>query len=340
MNFLNSETIYYNSSFRRIVPTTLLAFLRSLNGLTVIDISGKNNKKCRVVTTLIHGNEPSGLIACHQWLKSDHIPATNIRIIICNPEAAKTQPFFTNRYVEHSDDLNRFFSTSSENQSPVAIRAHKIISLVKEVSPEAIVDLHNTSGTSPSFSVSTSEQEQYLRLAQLFTTSLILTQISVGAIMEQSFACPIVTIECGGANENAAHRLAYDGLCHFFNQTALFDEQVTHIKIYRHPMRVELIGDASVGFSQHKLPTTDMTLRSDIEELNRELTPKSEFIGWCEADEPFPFTVFDHNGIDRAEMFFEKRNNCLFTRKEMQLFMITTIPEIATKDCLFYVTLT
>ncbi len=338
MSFLNPEIDYFDQNCPSQIPPTLLGFLKSLRGLTVFDIKGKDSSRYRVVTTLIHGNEPSGLIACHLWLQCKEIPATNIRIIICNPEAAKTKPFFTNRYVEHSDDLNRFFSEKESNPSPVAERARQIVSLVKEVSPEAIIDLHNTSGASPAFSVSVAEEKKHLKLVELFTDSLILTQLHVGAIMEQSFDAPIITIECGGGNDNSSHRVASSGLHQFFNKVDLFNDREHNVKIRRHPMRVELVDDTSVGFSHHRLATTDITLRADIEELNRSITPKGEFLGWCAPNEPLQIEAVNDHGINQIESLFENRNGCLFTLKEMHLFMVTTVPEIATKDCLFYTT--
>ena len=343
MSFLNPEIKFCAEKERKTIPETLLDFLRSLNGLTVFDIDGEDTSRCRVVTTLIHGNEPSGLIACHLWLKSLLVPATNLRIIICNPEAAKTKPFFTNRYVEHSEDLNRFFGNINihTNQTVLSVRerANKITQLINDISPEAVVDLHNTSGVSPAFAVSVSENRKYLKLAELFTNRLILTELHVGAIMEQEFNAPIVTIECGGANDNSSHQVASNGLHKFFSQSNLFDSVSTAVDILRKPIRIELSDDASVGFSNHRLATTDITLRSDIESLNQDLTPQDEFIGWCAPNQALLFEAIDIDGSNKIDELFENRNGCLFTRKQMQLFMVTTVPEIATRDCLFYTTL-
>ncbi|MEY8214075.1 MAG: hypothetical protein RPR97_06265, partial [Colwellia sp.] len=64
-------------------------FLLSMTGPTVIDITGKNKNKCRVINTLLQGNEPSGLIAIHRWLTTRDeklLPKTNLRFIICSVE--------------------------------------------------------------------------------------------------------------------------------------------------------------------------------------------------------------------------------------------------------------
>lgn len=339
MTHLHDEVYKLDADQLAQLPKRALPFLKSLKGLTVIDVKGKDSSRCRVVTTLIHGNEPSGFIACHLWLLSQEIPATNIRVIFCNPEAAQTKPYFTNRYVENSEDLNRFFNKNRSKSSAVSLRAERIMALINEVSPEAIVDLHNTSGNSPAFAVSVSESQAHKQLVKLFTESLILTQLNVGAVMEQNFSAPIVTIECGGATENSSHEVAASGLYHFFNLDNLFVSDVSSLQVRRHPIRIELTDDASVGFAHHRLSTTDITLRADIESLNRDLTPKEEFIGWCEPDEPLVIQAIDDQGLNQIENFFENRNGCIFTKVELQLFMVTTVPEIATRDCLFYTTL-
>ncbi|MCW8879958.1 MAG: succinylglutamate desuccinylase/aspartoacylase family protein [Kangiellaceae bacterium] len=339
MSLLNSETTYLNDDFRSQIEPTALGFLRQLNGLTIFDIKGEDQSRTRVVTTLIHGNEPSGFIACHLWLRSQTVPATNLRIIICNPEAARAKPIFTNRYVANDQDLNRFFKASEEDQSEVANRARAIAKAVAEVSPEAVLDLHNTSGASPAFGVAVAEDDNTLDLVSLFTDKLILTGLHVGAIMEMDFNCPIATVECGGASEIYSHQVATDGLHEFFTRKNIFDRHANRVQVHRHPIRVELVGDASVGFSHHRLPTNDITLRADVEQLNRQLTPSEEFLGWFDQSSPLPLKAIDEKGEEQIHNLIEAKNGCLFAKQQLQLFMVTTITEIATNDCLFYATL-
>ena len=64
---LSDAVTYLDDSFRQQIKPTALEFLRQLDGLTVFDIKGKDSSRTRVLTTLIHGNEPSGFIASHLW---------------------------------------------------------------------------------------------------------------------------------------------------------------------------------------------------------------------------------------------------------------------------------
>ncbi|WP_444995479.1 hypothetical protein [Aliikangiella sp. IMCC44359] len=338
MSLLSANPSYFDDNFRKQIKPTALGFLRQLSGLSIFDIKGKDTSRTRVVTTLIHGNEPSGFIASHLWLLSDSQPETNIRLIICNPEAAKNKPIFSHRYIANSEDLNRYFSASISDSSEVAIRASQIMQAINEVKPEAIVDLHNTSGSSPAFAVAVNECEKTLALASLFTNKIILTGLSVGALMEQSFNAPIITLECGGASEIYSHQVATDGLYNYFTRANLFLGEEHNILVHRHPIRVELVADASVGFSHNRLPTTDITLRADVEQLNKDITPAGEFLGWYDVKQGLPLQAIDEQGNEQIHQLIETKNGCFFTRQTMQLFMVTTILEIATRDCLFYAT--
>ncbi len=335
---LNPEERYFDESFCGQIEPTVLGFLNQLTGLSIFDIKGIDQTRTRVITTLIHGNEPSGFIACHQWLVSQQKPATNIRIIICNPEAAKTKPKFSHRYLFHSEDLNRYFASDENNLTEVSIRAKKIKKAISAVNPEAIIDLHNTSGASPAFAVAVNENTRTLDLVVLFTSKLILTGLKVGALMEQDFKAPIVTIECGGANETTAHQVALQGLTEYVSKTHLFDRRSKKVEVHRHPIRLELVGDASVGFSNARLPTTDITLRADLEVLNRQLTPVGEFLGWYEPKRALLIQALDEQGQDQIHHLLEMKNGSLFAKQTMQFFMVTPILEIATNDCLCYVT--
>ncbi len=113
-------------------------FLLSLTGPTVIDITGRNTSIYRVVTTLLHGNEPSGLIALHRWLTSEgEIPVaeTNIRFIICSVEAASYSPMFSYRYLPDGLDINRCFGSDHNHQ--YYQRAKLIEKSISDVSPDA-----------------------------------------------------------------------------------------------------------------------------------------------------------------------------------------------------------
>ena len=337
MNKFINKITYYKEADLLDMANTPLGFLRQLSGLCIFDIRGHDTKRTRVMTTLIHGNEPSGFIALHRWLQKKVKPTVNIRFIVCNIEAAQLSPEFSRRYLHFGQDLNRFFA-SREDNSAITVRAQQIKQAVKAVAPEAVIDLHNTSGLSPAFGVAIDNNDQTLDLISLFTNKVILTGLRVGAIMEQNFAAPIVTIECGGAGQIQSHQLAYTGLSKFVGEANIFDRHASQVEIHQHPCRVELTPDVSIAFGHNLISTSDVTLRADAEQLNKKLTPKGELIGWYEGNEKLPFTVKNEQGVEQVNALFSLQDNCIFTKQSLQVFMATTDIDIATNDCLFYAT--
>jgi len=341
-NFINEITYYKEADLLELADTSV-EFLLQLNGLCIFDIEGNDTARTRVMTTLIHGNEPSGFIALHQLLQKKIKPAVNMRFIVCNTEAAKLSPEFSHRYLESGQDLNRFFSkkcasTNGEENVAIINRAQQIKQLVMDVNPEAVIDLHNTSGLSPAFGVAIDKNDQTLDLISLFTNKVILTGLRVGAIMEQNFAAPIVTIECGGAGQKKSHQLAYMGLLKFTTESDIFDRHASQVEIHQHPCRVELIPNISIAFDDHYNSLPDVTLRADAEQLNEKLTQQGEFIGWYQGKEKLPFTVKNEQGVEQVNSMFSLQGNRILTKKPLQIFMATTDVNIATNDCLFYAT--
>ncbi len=341
-SFIKKVT-YHQNAFTLNIATTPLDFLRQHKGLTVFDVEGRNKTRTRVITTLIHGNEPSGFIALHHWLMRKVTPEVNIRFILCNPEAASLPPEFSHRYLVAAQDLNRYFSPNNTSQAKgnkgINQRAQQIMQAVAEVNPEAIIDLHNTSGISPAFGVSLSDNDQILDLISLFTNKVILTGLHVGAIMEQNLAAPIVTIECGGACQVQSHQLAIAGLEKFTNDKNIFDHHADKVDIHRHPCRVELIKGFVLGFGEYPLMTADLTLRIDVEQLNNQLTPAGELIGWYEKDNKLPLIVKDEQGNNQLSTMLYLENGAIYAKQNLQIFMATKQLDIATNDCLFYATL-
>lgn len=337
MNKFINKVKYYSETDLFDMPDTAGDFLGQLSGLCIVDLQGQDRARTRVITTLIHGNEPSGFIALHQLLQEKVKPAVNIRFIVCNTEAAKLLPTFSHRYLESGQDLNRFFA-SKKNGLGIINRSQQIKQAIMAVNPEAIVDLHNTSGLSPAFGVAIDNNDQTLDLISLFTNKVILTGLRVGAIMEQNFAAPIVTIECGGAGQMQSHQLAYTGLLKYVSDTNIFDRHASQVDIHQHPCRVELMPDVSLAFGDEPIARADVTLRADAEQLNNQLTPAGELIGWYEGEGELPFTAKNEQGVEQVNALFNLQDNCIFTKQSLQIFMATTNLDIVTHDCLFYAT--
>ena len=125
----------------------LIDFLHSLGGPVSFRISGRDPRRTRALLTLMHGNEPSGLWAIWQMLKSGFTPEFDLLCVILSHEAASTEPPFTHRTIPGKRDLNRCFYPPFTGYNGKL--AAELLELLNIPNLEAIVDMHNTSGEGP-----------------------------------------------------------------------------------------------------------------------------------------------------------------------------------------------
>ncbi len=317
--------------------TSVESFLHRLAVPTAIFVEGHDRTRTRAVCTLLHGNEPSGIHAIHQYLSAGVKPAVNALFIIGSVQAALTKPLFSHRTLPGKRDLNRCFKPPFENGQGETAGA--ILQLIHSVNPEALIDLHNTSGSGPAFGVSINGDTDHLALTSLFTNDLIVTDLRLGAIMEISERdVPTVTIECGGATDTSAKFVAQEGISRYLSaETIGAEPRVDYrVNIFRNPIRLELKKGFSAAYSDEPQKHADITLPESAERFNYGMVPHEEALGFLSDKGLSVLTAKDHSGVERLDDFFECREGRLYSRHPIKLFMVTTNADIAASDCLFY----
>lgn len=314
-------------------------FLRLLGGPACLLLEGEDSSRCRGLVTLLHGNEPSGVIALHRWLSSGQQPAVNIVCVVAAVESALLTPVFEHRHPPGQRDLNRCFRPPFADQ-PGRL-AEEILEILRMHEPECVVDMHNTSGAGPAFGVASFMDRHHESMVALFAERLVLTHIRLGALMEISdHRIPTVTVEVGGRADNNAHQIAYDGLQQYFlahdvlNKQA--DPQHMPLDVYTNPVRLELASGLSLDYGSAPSSQSDLTLRDDIERFNFGITPENTLLGWSNNDQAINFTALDALGRCAATELVHFTGNELRTRQALRCFMITQSADIALSDCLFY----
>lgn len=320
------------------ISTSVEGFLNQLGGPAMITVEGHDRSRTRAICTLLHGNEPSGLKAVHRWLRSGGTPAVNIVCFIISVKAALTEELYKHRILPGQRDMNRCFTPPYDDYNG-AIAEH-MLALIDSYQPECMIDIHNTSGRSPAFGVATHEDPAHEALISLFTSHLIITDLTLGAIMEMSNnVMPVVTVECGGAGDVRSDELAVDGLARY-----LFEEHVMRlphdgiqIDLYRHPVRLELHPNSLIEFADTAIPDMDLTIRNNLEEHNFGTAPEGTHIGWL-GEHCGARILRVKNAADRDvfSTFFRLEGRKLLTARPLKLFMITGNKSIALSDCLLY----
>ena len=332
------------------------AFLHHLPGPTHIHLSGSRKsarRRCRAVVTLMHGNEPSGLHGIFELIRGGVKPLLDMEIFIPSVDAARQEPGFIYRTLPQQKDINRCFRRPGESggtggpskknghDTEQDLLAAQLLRRLGQLKPECCIDVHNTSGTSPAFGVATFMDPRHEALVSLFTHRLVITGIKLGALMELSGeAMPIVTIECGGAAEESSHQLALAGLRRYFTEPDVLsgsrDEAVAP-EFFHHPVRMELSRGSDIAYGTHSLVSGGVTLLPDVERFNfGHITPEDQ-LGFVSGPLRANLSAKDPAGVERIDEFFQLRDDALYPRRRLKLFMVTSNPEIARKDCLFYI---
>ena len=288
-------------------------FLQKLTTPVCLHLEGEDSSRTRALVTLIHGNEPSGFIALHRWLQSGRRPAVNILCLIPSVAAAQKAPLFSHRVLPGGRDLNRCFSspfTGGEGEL-----AAEILETLETSRPEAVVDMHNTSGSGPGFGVAISADHKHQALISLFASEMVTNDLRLGALMEiAEHLVPTVTIECGGRLDEDAHTLAWQGLQTYFTKKDIFEEpdNDNKLKVYINPVRLEIKKDCQLSYADKPQAGFDLTLKPDIERFNYRMkgwTEIREFNFWFRNQENPDFEIqvlTDHFLVQNFGKNFEK----------------------------------
>lgn len=320
------------------IGDTALEFLRLLSGPTHIHITGKDSSRCRAVVTLLHGNEPSGLYAIHEMLRQQLKPAVDIHYFIPSVDAAKQAPGFIYRMLPHHKDLNRCFKPPYSD-SEQDLLAQELLRILARLAPECVIDIHNTSGSSPAFGVTTFTDDRHDALVSLFTHRMIVTDIILGSLMEISETMmPTVTIECGGAQDPESNLLATEGLHKYisYGEVLTVGHTDMSLEFFHNPLRLELTEGADIAFGNHCLLDDGVTLIPEIEHFNFGFVTPATRLGFVSTELSNCLSARDAEGTEKLLDYFQLLDGELYPTRRLKLFMVTTNLEIARKDCLFY----
>ena len=308
-------------------------FLRWLKQPTVVRIPGHDRNRCRAVSVLLHGNEPSGLIALHNYLRSGAVPAVDLLCTISAIDAALEPPLFSKRMLPGRRDLNRCFAPPYSDEDGAIAR--DLLTHLRKAKCEAVVDLHNNSGHNPAYGVITKIDNTQLGLVALFAHRCVVTPLRLSTLIEAlENELPAVTIECGRSGDTAADALATHGLARYAALDVLPIRPRT-MQLYENPVRVCLGPDATIAFSNTPVPDVSITLRPDVDAHNFERLSAGAAIGWT-TDRQIPLRATCAGGKDVTTDILSIKDGVIRLRRAAVPIMMTTDPEVAAQDCLCY----
>lgn len=313
------------------------AFLDSLPGACLFRRRGRAAGR-RAVVGLLHGNEPSGLVAIHALLRRTEPPHADTLCMLGAVHAARTLPRYAHRMLPNARDLNRCFAQPYVGQEGAV--AHAMLETLRAFAPEGVVDLHNNSGHNPAYAVGTRLDAQRLGIAGLFTERYVYTTLRLGSLMEAiEDTFPIVTIECGRAKDPVADDVARQGLFRFVDAPMLPTRAPgdRDLRLFGGLIRVQLAPGLRIAFARGPRPDFDLTFDSDVDRHNFQPLAAGTPIAWVRRGGTWPVQAFDSEGREVSREWFAVEDGALTTLRPLMPMMMTTNPQIAVSDCLFYV---
>ncbi|MCK5336818.1 MAG: succinylglutamate desuccinylase/aspartoacylase family protein [Gammaproteobacteria bacterium] len=301
-----------------------------LKSPTLIHLQG-DIKQPLFISTLLHGNEYSGLIALQGLLKkyqSLNLPRS-LSIFIGNVAAAEKDV----RHLPNQPDYNRIWPGTEHKECKETRMMKKVVEIMKDHQPFASIDLHNNTGRNPHYGCVNRLSPQYLQLARLFSHTVVYFTTPKG-VQSEAFAkiCPAVTLECGKVGE-------LDGIEHasrFIETTMQLEHLPDHvpsdIDLFHTVARVTICDDVDFSFDG----SGDLTLDGSIELYNFKEIPEGTKFAHLNNSNNATFEAWDDHGKNIYDDFFSLNENDIVLKKPMMPSMFTKNKEVIRQDCLCY----
>jgi len=305
---------------------------RILPGPSLIRLSGRAEPPL-LIATLLHGNEPTGLMAVQKllrWLRDNSEDlARSLFIFIGNPRAAAKNV----RRLDEQEDFNRIWDGGGQPEHSMAM---EVMRLAGERGLFASIDIHNTSGENPHYGCFNIIDPACIQLARLFSAKLIYFTRPSG-VFSSAFArhCPSITIESGKPEDPYGLPHVFD----YLRQVLALDAVPRAggeegLEVFHSIARVLVPRQSRIAFSQRQ-NGYDFCFIDHIDKKNFSELPANTLIGW-RLNPGFGLSVIDENGRDVAAEFISYEGEEMRLKRAVVPSMFTEDANIVHQDCLGY----
>jgi len=306
---------------------------RVLPGPSLIRLAGRADPPL-LLATLLHGNEPTGLMAVQKLLRSyrdagEPLPRS-LHIFVGNPRAATHNL----RHLPDQVDFNRIWNGG---ERPEHRMAGEVMRLAMESGLFASIDIHNTSGENPHYGCVNKIDPACIRLASLFSPKLIYFTRPKG-VFSSAFAehFPSITIESGLPEDPFGLPHVYSFLRRVMSLEAIpgWAGRDDGLEVFHSIARVQVPEASRIGFGE-KRNGFDFCFIDHIDQKNFSELPANALIGW-RLNPALGLRVIDENGLDVAENFLSYENGEIRLKRAVVPSMFTQDERIVHQDCLGY----
>ena len=307
--------------------------MQLLPGPTLFDLPGRDPRPL-FISTLLHGNEDSGLNAIQTVLRKLGSGELNrsLLLFIGNVRAASQQC----RTLSDQLDYNRIWPGTKIIDHPLVAMARWIFDYAAHRRPIASIDIHNNTGFNPPYGCVPKLEPHFIALARMFSSYIVHFERPLGTHTAAfSSLCPAVTVECGKAGKESATQQAIRLIQSCLDLKA-FDCQLgapEKIELLRTYAIVKPPPGASISFDGQG---ADFIFRKDIDRLNFKEIQPGEVFGFVQ-DQFYKLEIFAGDGLDSPPgEYFDYINGEIRLKKPAIPAMLTCDPQAVKLDCLCY----
>jgi hypothetical protein len=306
---------------------------RILPGPALLHLSGRKPEPL-FISVLLHGNEPTGLLAVQALLREyqSRPPPRSISVLFGNVLAAKENL----RRLDHQPDFNRIWPGTEEPESGATALAASIVDEMARRQVFASIDIHNNTGLNPHYACVNVLQDRYLQLARLFSR-LVVYFVRPRGVLSAAFGrfCPAVTLECGkpGQQYGVSHALEYLDSCLHLTEIPDRPVQPGDLDLFHSIAQVTIPDTVRFDFSPAPV---ELELSADLDHMNFTEIPEGTVIGKTRIDGELPLLARNEFGQDVTVKYFRIENQDILLNRAIMPSMFTLDHNVIRQDCLGY----
>ena len=311
--------------------------LEALGGPTWVRVPGTGQQPPRAVSTLLHGDEPTGLLAVRHLLRRPRTRPFDLHVIVFNVEAALAGAGFAHRYLDHQEDGNRLWGGAGPDTSQRAAAEAILVELLAEPL-DLLVDIHNTTGDNPFHAVVPADDPATRALAARFTTTLLRWELGNGTLMERiAPTAPAIAVECGLAGRRTSLGFAVDGLRRVLGPRLDPTREDPEVEVIGDLLRVTVPDHVRLRFGGQPDDDVDAVLPIGGDAANLVEVPAGHELARVRPGAGCPLQVTDAHGTDVTERELAvTADGRVVTRQPRLPVMVVRTVEAVRKDCLCY----
>ncbi len=296
---------------------------------TLFHLKGDNPQPL-FLSTLLHGDETTGLYAIQRLLKkyqNKPLPRA-ISLFIGNIAAAREKQ----RRLDNQDDYNRIWPGSHHDGSPEKDMMQTVTNIMKKKKPFASIDIHNNTGKNPHYGCVNTLNPHSLVLASEFSDIAVYFTDPKG-VQSSAFSdfCPAVVLECGQASDSSGEEHALSYLEKILQVDKLSSPDGHKLKLYHTIARVLIPKTVSIGDND-----CDLSLNTQLEEKNfHQIPPGTEFASINSKKEKL-IVVSSESHEDISDEYMERTQDKILFKKPVTLSMFTSNERAIRQDCVCY----